>query len=239
MSRTPFSPITGFPTTRMGTLIVYPMLTENRRAERQPEAVASLLEHLGAKPAEIIDLTAQELKGNFLEGTGSLVLDRVHKVAFAMQSPRTTTAALELWSKTMGYEPFLFHAYDKHSRPLYHTNVFMNIGEGFAVACPESIASDEERQSFIRKLGSLGKELIAISLDQAYGFCGNVLQLKSKDGSAKIVLSETALHALSTHQREQLRKHGQLVTIAIPTIEAVGGGGVRCMMAEIFPPSPR
>lgn len=221
---------------REDTLVLYPMLAPNRRAERQPSLLRDLLQSIGCHPV-ILDLSSREQDGLILEGTGSLVLDRAQKVAFAMASSRTHQVVVDEWCHRLGYRACFFHAYDKLSRPIYHTNVFMSIGDGFAVASLDAIP---ERASFENTLRELGKEIIQLSQEQLYSFCGNILHLRSQDGRQKIMLSQTSMSAFTREQREQreqLEQYGDLVPVAIPTIERIGGGGVRCMLAEVFPPN--
>lgn len=217
-----------------GRLVFYPMLTPNRRLERQNDSLVELLRSVNIERPEIVDLTKDEEKGLILESTGSMVLDRVHRVAFAMASARTTQEEFEKWCKTMGYEGVFIVTPKDHRREVYHTNLFMSIGTDFAVACLEVIEDSGEQNRVKKKLESLGKEVIELSLDQVYAFCGNILEVQSKTGQKKIVMSETARKALSKEQVDRLETHGEIVSIAIPTIEEVGGGGVRCMMAELF-----
>jgi len=217
-----------------GTLVVYPMLTPNRRSERQIKSLIKSLAKVGIKKPHILDLSADELMGEILEGTGSLVLDRVNKVAFAMESSRTKRQEFEKWCQLMEYEGIFFHGVDAEDRPIYHTNVVMSIGEGFVLLCLEAIRDKKERQMIEKKIQSLKKEIIHVTLSQVESFCSNMLQVVTKKGIRKIVMSETAKDAFTKEQLVQLGKHGELVSIAIPTIEKVGGGSVRCMLAEVF-----
>jgi hypothetical protein len=219
------------------TLVLYPMLTPSRRAERQPDALLAVLRQVGIASPEAVDLTAFETDELALEGTGSLVLDRAHHVAFAMESPRTNRRVFDVWCARMGFEPFFFHAYDAARMPIYHTNVVMSVGVDFAVVCPESIHDAAERGALLAKLEELGKEIVSISLEQLYAYCGNILQLRSRHGEPKIVLSRTAASAFSQERRRALERHGELVIVDIPTIERYGGGSARCMLAEIFAPA--
>lgn len=217
-----------------GKLVIYPMLAANRRAERQPEALEKLLRENGIKVSEIIDLTQDENSGNILEGTGSLVLDRKNKVAFAMESPRTTREEFNKWCKLMGYEGIFFDAYDKEGFPIYHTNVTMSLGSQYAVICLDSIKDLSERKQVEQKLKELGKEIIELSIEQIYKYCGNTLQVMSSDGSTKIIMSKAAFEGFNPYQLERLKKYGGLITLDIPEIEVVGGGSARCMLAEVF-----
>ncbi len=218
-----------------GRLALYPMLTPNRRAERQPQALASLLAAASIPAGEVLDLSAQEAGGQILEGTGSLVLDRAHKVAFAMASPRTTRAAFDAWCTEMGYEGVFFHAYDKDSLPIYHTNVMLSIGEGFAVCCMEAVKDEAERSLLESKLTAYGRQLIAVTLAQVYAFTANILHVKNMAGERLIVMSQTAYEAFTDAQKQQLAKYGELLPVKIDLIEQTGGGSARCMLAEVFP----
>src|SRR5690606_37715088 len=144
--------------------------------------------------------SAQEAAGEILEGTGSLVLDRANKVAFAMASPRTTQAAFAAWCSEMGYEGVYFHAYDKDSLPIYHTNVMLSIGEGFAVCCMEAVKDEAERAGLERELTAHGRQLIPVTLEQVYAFTANILHVKNTAGERLIVMSQTAYDAFTAEQ---------------------------------------
>lgn len=243
-----------------GTVVLYPMLTPSRRAERDPD-MAKVLQREGFRTTGTTDLSGWEHRGLILEGTGSLVLDRVHKKAFACLSERTTERAVEDWCAHFGYTPVTFVATEDgripdgggiRGIPVYHTNVVMSIGEKFAVVCLDAMPYPAERQEVHEELTKSGKEVIAIGIEQMQHFLGNMLHLKpvknlphtnlpagqagSPLATSCIFLSETAFHQLRPEQRIALQNHGQLVPVAIPTIEAVGGGSVRCMLAENFLP---
>ncbi|MBA3724204.1 MAG: amidinotransferase [Candidatus Levybacteria bacterium] len=217
-----------------GQVVVYPMLTANRRLERQKDALVTLLTHANIPVSEVIDLTSDEENGLVLEATGSMVLDRVNKVAFAMASSRTNEVEFKKWCTLMGYEGVYIITPKYHRQEVYHTNLLMSIGTSFAVVCLEVIEDDQVRRQVKDLIEELGKEYIEISLDQVYNFCGNILEVQSTSGEKKIVMSEGARDAFTKEQLDRLAKHGEIVSIAIPTIEEVGGGGVRCMIAEVF-----
>lgn len=221
-----------------GTIVLYPMLVPQRREERQLDALKGVLTQVDIVEPTVLDLSEVENEGKALEGTGSIVLDRQNKVAFGMQSPRTTKEMFDAWCGKMGYEGVFFHAFDiqKEGKPVYHTNVVMSIGEDVAVVCLESITDDREREMVETRLQQLGKEVIKITVEQMGKFCGNVLQVRSKKGEPKIILSTQAYSAFTKAQQDQLAKHGDLVAVYIPVIETVGGGSARCMLAEVFPP---
>ncbi|HUA13120.1 MAG TPA: arginine deiminase-related protein [Candidatus Sulfotelmatobacter sp.] len=223
-----------FTTHEDGTLVIYPMLAENRRAERQVDVLKAALSKLDFDVTNTLDLTNEENSGQFLEGTGSLVLDRINKFAFVIASPRSSKQTLDLWCQKMGYQAMYFHAVDKVGKPIYHTNVSMNLGKDFAVICTESVTDQNERNDLLNKLKELNKTVVDISLDQVSCFCGNILQLQPSNDQPVIIMSETAFSAYNEEQKQMLSKFGKLVHIPVPTIQEVGGGGVRCMLAEVF-----
>ncbi len=214
-------------------IILYPMLAPNRRAERQLDNVSRAL-GLQIDHSAILDLTHYEATESFLEGTGSLILDRRRKVAFAHESARTSCSVLDDFCNKTGYRPVKFHAYDKNKKPIYHTNVVMTIGEDFSTVCFEAMKDVRERETVKKELTTLGLETIPITLDQLHSFCGNILQVRSILGKNKIIMSVTAYDAFTKDQRKQLLDHGDLVPVSIPTIETIGGGSARCMLAEVF-----
>ena len=246
-----------FSTHSDGTVVLYPMCTPSRRAERDPD-MARILEREGFQARQTLDFSGWEHKGLILEGTGSLVIDRIGKKVFACLSSRTTEAAVNAWCENLGYTPITFTATEdgripdgtgKRGVPVYHTNVVMSIGEKFAVVCLDAMPYPAERQEVEEELTKSGKEVITIGIEQMQHFVGNLLQLQSVVRSPSpaveglgvrsyIFLSETAFHALWPAQRIALQVHGQLVPVSIPTIEAIGGGSVRCMLAENFLPKP-
>lgn len=217
-----------------GKLIFYPMLTPNRRAERQTAELQKLLRAAGVPITQVIDLSGDEGSNQILEGTGSLVLDRKNKLAFAMESPRTSPKEFEKWCELMEYKGVFFNAYDAKSFPIYHTNVMMNIGQHFAVVCLESIKNSAEQALVARTLELADKEILAITIDQMYHFCGNIIQVMSETGAPKIIMSQSAFEHFTPKQMDRLEAHGDVVPVAIPTIEQTGGGSARCMIAEVF-----
>ena len=233
-----------FSTHADGSVVIYPMLTPSRRRERDQQLTRWLRE-ADRHVSQVVDLSAAENDGSYLEGTGSLVLDRRSRLAFAALSPRTTDRCLKDWCDRMDFTAIPFTATmdgKLTGDPIYHTNVMMSIGEEFAAICLDSIPYPAERQEVQEELTKAGKEIITIDLQQMHSFLGNLLQLRGRpiDATSRddrsIFLSETAFHSLRPDQRIALQAHGQLVPVAIPTIEAVGGGSVRCMLAENFLP---
>lgn len=216
------------------TMILFPMLNKSRRLERQPDQVKDLLHTKGIKIKSTFDFTPYATNNEALEGTGSLVLDRRSKLAFASLSPRTDLKILREFATRLNYKPISFKSYDRDGQLIYHTNVMMSIGDKFAVLCEECIVDAQERKRVKTFLEGGGKEIITISLDQVYEMCGNLLQVKAKDGQKKIIMSQRALDAFKEEQKEALQKFGKLVPVDVTTIETVGGGSVRCMLAEVF-----
>ena len=232
-----------FSTHADGTLVLYPMLTPSRRAERDPD-LSRALEAEGFKLRQTLDFSGWEHHGLILEGTGSLVLDRLKRRAFACLSPRTTERALDAWCEQLGYTPIAFTATMDgrlNGAPIYHTNVVLSIGEKWALVCFEAMPYPAERQEVEEELAASGREIIAFDLPQLYKFVGNALELNPQPAVAStfnpqpaVFLSETAFHALKPFQRIALERHARLIPVAVPIIEAIGGGSVRCMMAENF-----
>lgn len=226
-----------FSTHADGRVMRYPMATASRRVERLTE-VERALRAEGFQVREITDMSPWERAERYLEGTGSLVLDRTAKRAYACLSPRTAEVVLEDWCGRVMFEPLAFKATmdgSPEAPPVYHTNVVMSIGEAFAVVCFDAMPLQEHRDLVRKELERAGKEVIPISLEQMGRYVGNMLQLCARDGKSKpIMMSETAFLALRPEQRLALERHGPLAPVAIPTIEAVGGGSVRCMIAENF-----
>ncbi|HKY00911.1 MAG TPA: arginine deiminase-related protein [Steroidobacteraceae bacterium] len=218
-----------------GSVVLYPMMAPSRRAERRTEPVAEV-ERRGFRVTRTVDLGVLESRGEFLEGTGSLVLDRRRRIAYACRSPRTTAGALAEFSAALGYRIVAFEALGPDGRPAYHTNVMMAIGEGFAVMCADAIPDPARRAAVLTELGRDGGEVIEIDAAEMNGFAGNLLALSARDGAPLIALSGTALAALAPGKRRRLERHGAIVAADIPTIERLGGGSVRCMLAEVFLP---
>ena len=215
-----------------GSLYLYPMEARNRRMERSKDALALLRNSF--EISRIIDLTYFESQGQFLEGTGSMVIDRDNALVYACLSSRTHRAPLLEFCSQSSCIAIPFHAYDQNDRPVYHTNVLMCIGDRFAVVCSESISHPAERAAVTEALQSTDKQIIAISYQQLNHFAGNMIQLNSKRGDSLIVMSEQAFKALTSRQIAELEKFGKLLFAPLYTIETAGGGSARCMIAEIF-----
>ena len=219
-----------------GTVVLYPLLAVNRRAERREELIAQVAREGSMRISRTVDLTGHEANGAYLEGTGSLVLDRVARIAYACLSPRTHLDALGDFAQQLDYELLTFEAADATGLPIYHTNVVMAIGTRFAVVCGAVIGDASQREAVFARLEATGHEVIDITLRQMQAFAGNVLELTGAEGPV-VAVSSTAWNALSGAQRLRLEKHVGVVCVQIPLIETFGGGGIRCMIAEI--PLPR
>ncbi len=214
-----------------GTLVLYPMMAPSRRLERREQVLDEVSRAGVFRTTRIVDLTDHERQHRYLEGTGSLVLDHRNKVAYACLSPRTSLMVLADFAQHLGFEPVAFEA-AANEIPIYHTNVMMSIGTSWVVCCGESIMSLAQRRAVELRLERSDREIIEISPAQMHAFAANVLELGSKQG-AVIAMSETAHGALSKGQLRTLERYARLVVVSIPTIEYYGGGGVRCMLAEI------
>lgn len=213
-------------------LILYPMEARNRRMERRLELLVELQKKLNYQ--EVYDLSDFEETGRFLEGTGSVVFDHENKKAFAVISSRTNVEVLEVLCKHLKYTPVVFNATNEEGKAIYHTNVVMCMGHDFAVICLDSIGDNEERERVVGELKKSNKDVLSISLEQMNSFAGNMLELCGDSNQNLLILSETALKCLSKAQVDFLGARVNLVALNIPTIEKVGGGSARCMIAEIF-----
>jgi hypothetical protein len=228
-----------FSTHEDGKLILYPMFSPNRRQERRKDIIEILMKK-GFKISDIIDLTFFENDKQYLEGTGSLILDRVNKVAYACRSLRTHPVPLAYFGRLMEYEMVDFDAtqvVDGMASPIYHTNVMMHIGTEIAVVCLDSITLASEKLKVQEFLEKTGKKMIPITAKQKFQFAGNMLELKSSDGSKLTVMSDAAYQSLGQVQVQTIERYTDIAVPHIPTIEKLGGGSARCMLAEIFLPS--
>ena len=217
-----------------GTVFLYPMMAENRRLERREDIVMQLEDEFKVK--HVIDLSHFEHENKFLEGTGSMVLDRENKIAYACLSPRTDKDVLEAFCKDSGYRPVLFHAVDQNGMDIYHTNVLMCIASSYAVICLDSIKDEVEKQNVIDSLKSTQKQIVAISFEQMNHFAGNMLEVQNKAGESLLVMSKSAWDSLNYEQKAILSSFSKPVYSDISTIENNGGGSARCMMAEVHLP---
>lgn len=219
------------------TVVLYPMFAPNRREERGKSVMKHLKEHYNGK-YNLVDFTESEKDGAFLEGTGSLILDRENKIAYACISPRTDEDLLDEWADRLGYDYCSFEATDSDGTPIYHTNVMMCMGSRYAIVCLDAIEDIEERMTLIEVVEESGKEIFEITLEQMESFAGNMLELKGKDASGKavpvLVMSKTAKESLDSEQLHLLQNYATIVAPDLDCIEKNGGGSARCMLAEIF-----
>ncbi|WP_239495012.1 citrulline utilization hydrolase CtlX [Pedobacter yulinensis] len=216
-----------------GRAFLYPMFSENRRKERRDDIIQLLATRFRLSAVE--DLSSYENTARFLEGTGSMVLDRDHKIAYACRSQRTDAEVLHDFCARAGYRPVVFSATDASGFPIYHTNVMMCVGDGFVLACFDALPLEAERRLLLDAIRSTGKETVGISLDQMNRFAGNMLQLQGRSEKL-IVMSEQAFRSLLPAQAGILEKYGKLIYAPLTTIETNGGGSARCMLAEIHLP---
>jgi hypothetical protein len=235
----PYTPDSIFPNNWVsfhadGNIILYPMQAENRRQERREDIITQLKDNFKVKKVE--DLSHFEAEGKYLEGTGSMVLDRQNKIVYACLSPRTNAEVLAEFCKQTGYSSITFDAFDQNNTAIYHTNVLMGVGSGFAVVCLDSIANEQEKNKVIASFKATKKEIIVISFDQMKRFAGNLLEVKNTKDETLIVMSQSAYYAFNEQQKAILSKYGKLVYADISTIENIGGGSARCMMAEVHLP---
>lgn len=219
-----------------GTAVLYPMMAENRRLERRPELLERLGREHGFAVSRVIDLSHHEHQGRFLEGTGSMVLDRVNRVAYACVGPRTDVGVLEEFCRELGYLPFSFEARDATGIPIYHTNVMMCLGARFAVVCLDSVDSAVRREQLAASLRESGHEVVSIDGEQLRQFAGNMMALRDERGETVLAMSTRAYNALRPEQLSTLAAHSRIVASPVNTIEDCAGGGVRCMLASLHLP---
>ena len=219
-----------------GQVVLYPMFAANRRKERRQDII-EYVSSRGSKINNIDDFTFWEEKNLFLEGTGSMILDRTNNIAYAALSERTSKSVFLEFCVVFDFKPVYFSAnqtvYGKRL-PIYHTNVMMTVADEYAVICLETIDNLKERKVVVDSLEKSGKDIIPISEHQMNCFAGNMLQVENADGKLFLVLSQSAYDSLTQKQKDRLFSYNELIIVSIPTIERVGGGSVRCMMAEVF-----
>ena len=217
-----------------GTIFLYPMQAENRRLERRADLISEIRKQF--EVTKIEDLSALENEGIYLEGTGSLVLDRENKLAYACLSIRTQEKALTEFSNRSGYKVIKFNAVDQNGKAIYHTNVMMCVAEKFVIICLESIIDEQEKTTLITNITQTGKEIIPITWAQMNQFAGNMLSVKNTENQSFLVMSESAYLALTETQIQSISKYSSIIYSPLNTIEENGGGSARCMMAEIHLP---
>ena len=219
-----------------GRIVLYPMEAANRRTERRTDIIDHLNNNLGLLVTEVVDLTGHEDAGHYLEGTGSMVLDRANRIAYACLSSRTHLDPLGDFAQRMNYEVVAFDAVDSDGIPIYHTNVLMNIGEQLAVICDAAIRRQDQRKAVLGRLQDTGHDVIRLSYAQLEAFAGNMLELRNEQGQRIVAMSQQAFDSLNEEQLGKLRANGRIVSTPIDTIEKSAGGSVRCMLAEVHLP---
>ena len=217
-----------------GRVTLFPMMAPNRRPEKRDEILDLIREEHVI--TDVLDMSELEAENFFLEGTGSMVMDHENKMIFAALSQRTHPAALDKWARANGYHAITFRSNDGHGHPIYHTNVMMSIGPNIAVICQDAFEDELEWIAVTQVLRSTGHRVVPISIDQMRAFAGNILFVRNNRNESLTLLSETAFDALNEEQKGYISEAGRLVPLTIPTIEMVGGGSVRCMIAEVFLP---
>ncbi len=220
-----------------GTVVLYPMEAPSRRRERRQDIIESLVAEYGYIVRQVVDLSHHERAGHFLEGTGSMVLDRANRIAYACLSTRTHLDPLGEFAQRMDYDIVAFDATDKGGTPIYHTNVLMNIGEKIAIVCDEAISKADQRTAVLDQLAQTGHKVVSISYEQLESFAGNMLELRSESCGRVVAMSGTARQSLTDSQREIIEKNATIVSAPIDNIERSAGGSVRCMLAEVHLPS--
>lgn len=217
-----------------GTIVLYPMLAENRRPERE-NAVIQSVERLYST-RDCINLTSYENQGKFLEGTGSIVFDYVNRIAYASRSPRTDETVLNELMTRLGFKSIVFDAVDEQGEPIYHTNVLMCIGTKFVILCLDAIKNEDDQEKLLASFAETHHKVIAISFAQMKQFAGNMIEVVSKSGEPFVLMSQRAYHSLLPGQLDALTKFAEPLPVNVPTIEDYGGGSVRCMVAAVFNP---
>jgi hypothetical protein len=216
-----------------GTVVLYPMEAPNRRTERRADIIETLSSELGFQVREVLDLSAHECDGQYLEGTGSLVLDRVNRIAYACLSSRTHLDVLGDFAQRMDYKVVAFDAVDNQGAAIYHTNVLMNIGEALAVICDEAIPRLEQRVAVMKSLVDTGHDVVSLRFEQMEAFAGNMLELRSATGERLIAMSDQARRSLDQDQLDVIEANAKIISAPIDNIESSAGGSVRCMLAEV------
>ncbi len=215
-----------------GDVAIYPMFAPNRRLERR-EAILDIVEENGFEIQNVIDYSEAENEGFFLEGTGSMVLDRINKIAYLSVSPRSDEDLFIEFCEDQEYSPVIFSS-NFQNQSIYHTNVMMSIATDFAIVCSEVITDKKERQSVLKHLKESGKEIISITASQMQSFAANVLELKDKNSKPFLAMSTTAYNSFTEAQRNKIQSYLPILHSDVSTIEKNGGGSVRCMIAEVF-----
>jgi hypothetical protein len=217
-----------------GRVVLYPMMAENRRAERRMDIIDGLKNDF--EVTEVVDLRAEEKRGRFLEGTGSMIFDHRHRRIFASRSLRTNEELVKHVADIFEYRPVIFDAFDTSNKPVYHTNVVLSIGKKFAVVCLDAIHREDDQERILDAFSESSTKVVAISYAQMNAFAGNIIEVRTESGDPVVLLSQSAFQSLLKGQVNAISAEAELLPIAIPTIEKYGGGSVRCMVAGVHLP---
>jgi len=220
-----------------GRVVLYPMEAPNRRTERRADIIDRLANDHGFHVVEVLDLSGHEAREHYLEGTGSMVLDRSNRIAYACLSSRTQLDPLGDFAQQMGYDVVSFEAVDRSGVPIYHTNVLMNVGEAIVVICDEAIVRKDQREAVLARLRETGHSVVSLSYEQLAAFAGNMLELQNRDGDRVLAMSTQAWTSLDATQQTALQENAKIVRSSIGSIESSAGGSVRCMLAEVHLPN--
>ncbi|GAB4127594.1 MAG: arginine deiminase-related protein [Raineya sp.] len=236
----PYKPDAVFPnnwlsTHAEGTVVLYPLQAPNRRAERRQDIIDTLKTKF--KIHNILNISHYENRNRFLEGTGSMVLEHDHKVAFASLSSRTHSEVLDRFCSLMGYQNICFQAVDEFGQAIYHTNVMMTMGDKFVITCIDAVPDEIDQEDLLTAFRKMQKEVIKISYEQMKNFLGNAIEVSNNKGEKLLILSQRAYDSLEETQKKRLESYVRLVPCPLKTIETYGGGSARCMIAEIFLPT--
>ncbi len=220
-----------------GTVVLYPMMAENRRLERRMDILPYLQNKYGFSIIRILDYTNHEVDGQYLEGTGSVVFDYVNRIAYANRSDRTDEVVFRKLCADLDYNGVFFDAVDPDGNNIYHTNVMMCLGTGFVVICLDAIPNESMRLMLLQSFEESGHEVVDINFRQLNHFAGNMIEVMDKDKQPVIIMSESAFHSLRADQKKRLSIHGTILFSPIPQIQKYGGGSARCMIAGIYLPT--
>lgn len=216
-----------------GTIVLYPMKAENRRAERRFDIIEDLEKVHNFRIEKRIDISYLENQEKFLEGTGSIIFDYINKIAYACVAQRTDKEVLEMIAERIGFKAYPFHSVDENGKEIYHTNVMMCLGERYVMICTQSITDEQEREALLKTFRDTGHEIVDLTQEQLRHFSGNALEVSNKDGKTFLIISQAGYDSLTEEQREIIRQYDEIVPIPLHMIETNGGGSARCMISDI------
>jgi len=216
-----------------GTIVLYPMKAKNRRVERRMDIIEELQRSYNFKISNKIDMTEEEERETFLEGTGSIIFDYINRIAYACISQRTSKELLEKMAAKLNYEVHAFTSVDENGKEIYHSNVMMCLGERFAMVCADSIPNKAEREELIYSLEATGHEIVFLTYEQISNFAGNALEVRNEEGKTFLIVSKRGYESLTEDQKAIIEQYSEIVPVPLDTIETNGGGSARCMIADI------